>query len=90
MTRYPDAEPEATLQSAEPRLARLRAQVAIVRTIADHIEHFAQQMDADELSSQLIEEMARLGCRLFELAAPMTRAPRAEDSGVFPRSWMRR
>ncbi|HEV3194130.1 MAG TPA: hypothetical protein VGY54_26680 [Polyangiaceae bacterium] len=61
-----------------------------MRTIADHIERFAQQVDADELTSQLIEEMARLGCRLFELAAPMARAPRAEDSGVFPRSWVRR
>jgi hypothetical protein len=64
--------------------------VAIVRTIADHIERFAQQVDADELGSQLIEEMARLACRLFELAAPMTRAPRSEESGVFPRSWVRR
>jgi len=76
------------LLTDEPRLARLRAQVAIVRTLADHIERFARQADAGELSSQLIEEMARLGCRLFELAAPMARSPGSEDSGIFVRSRM--
>jgi hypothetical protein len=63
--------------------------VAIVRTLADQVEHFARQADADELSSQLIEEMARLGCRLFEAAAPMTKSQRSEDSGVFARSSIR-
>jgi hypothetical protein len=82
----PQPARDDSLLTAELRLARLRAQVAIVRGLADHIEHFARQADAGELSSQLIEEMARLGCRLFELAAPMTRLPRAEDSGVFVRS----
>jgi len=84
LSRQP--ERDDSLLTAELRLARLRAQVAIVRTLADHIEHFVRQADAGELSSQLIEEMARLGCRLFELAAPMTRSPRAEESGVFVRS----
>jgi hypothetical protein len=81
----PQQARDDSLLTAEPRLARLRAQVAVVRTLADHIEHFARQVDAGALSSQLIEEMARLGCRLFELAAPMTRPPRSEDSGVFVR-----
>lgn len=71
---------------AELRLARLRAQVAIVRAIADHIDHFARPGEADALSSQLVEEMARLGCRLLEAAASVTRAPASEDSGVFARS----
>jgi hypothetical protein len=34
---------------------------------------------------QLIEEMARLGCRLFEAAAELTRTPAPEDTGVFNR-----
>jgi hypothetical protein len=81
----------ATLESsgdgqltAELRLARLRAQVAVVRTLTDHIEQLGRPGDAD-VSWQLIEEMARLGCRLLKAAAWMTRSPQSEDSGIFPR-----
>jgi hypothetical protein len=69
----------------ELRLARLRAQVAVVRTLADHVEQFARPENAEGLSEQLIEEAARLGCRLFEAAVSMTRAPGPEESGVFAR-----
>jgi hypothetical protein len=82
----------ATLESsddgqltAELRLARLRAQAAVVRTLTDHIEQLTRPGNADGLSWQLIEEMARLGCRLLEAAAWMTKSPRSEDSGVFTR-----
>jgi hypothetical protein len=75
----------ATLESSddelltnELRLVRLREQVAVVRTIADHIDHFAEPGNADGFSEQVLEEMARLGCRLLEAAAAMTRAPRPE------------
>jgi hypothetical protein len=61
--------------------------VAVLRTLTDHIEHLARPGDADELSWQLVEEMARLGCRLLEAAARMTRSLRPEDSGVFTRGW---
>jgi hypothetical protein len=69
--------------AAELRLARLRTQVAILRTLADHIDDVARPRDADGLSSQLIEEMTRLGCRLIEAAASMTSLPCSDDSGVF-------
>ena len=82
----------ATLESsddgqltAELRLARLRAQAALVRTLTDHIEHLVRPREADGLSWQIIEEMARLGCRLLEAAAWMKRSTRSEDSGVFIR-----
>jgi hypothetical protein len=82
----------ATLESSDDGqladelwLARLRAQVAVVRTLTDRIEQLALSGDADGLTRQLIEEMARLGCRLLEAAARMTRLPRSEDSGVFTR-----
>jgi hypothetical protein len=82
----------ATLESsddgqltAELRLARLLAQVAVVGALTDHIEQLARPGDADGVSGQLIEEMARLGCRLLEAAAWMTRSPQSEDSGIFPR-----
>jgi hypothetical protein len=71
--------------SAELRLARLRTEVAIVRTLADQIELLVSPRHANGLGDQLIEEMARLGCLLFEAAAELTRSPAPEDSGVFKR-----
>jgi hypothetical protein len=59
--------------------------VAVIRTLADRAEHLARLGEADELSEQLIEEIARLGCRLLEAAASLTKSPRSEDSGVFAR-----
>ena len=70
---------------AELQLARLRSQVAVVRTIADEVEHLTRPRDADGVRAQLVEEMARLGCRLLEAAASLTEPPRSEDSGVFAR-----
>jgi hypothetical protein len=62
--------------AAELELARLREQVAVVRTIADHADYLAQPGNVDGFSEQLIEEAARLGCRLLEAAAAMTTALR--------------
>ncbi len=70
---------------AELELARLRSQVAVIRTIADEIEHLGRPRDADGLRAQLGEERARLGCRLLAVAASPTEPPRSEDSGVFAR-----
>jgi hypothetical protein len=67
---------------AELRLARLRSQVAIVRALADYVECLAQSGDADGLSSQIIEEMARLGCRLLEAAGALAESQPPEQSGV--------
>jgi len=58
-------------------LARLRAQAAVVRSVADFINDFPGRGDVDGLDKQLIEEMARLGCLLLEAAASMTREHRA-------------
>jgi hypothetical protein len=57
----------------EVRLARVRAEVAVVRTLADHIELLVGRRQVDGLSEQLIEEMGRLGHLLFETAADLTR-----------------
>ena len=78
----------------ELRLARLRAQVAVVRALADQVELLLcpQPVDATGdgnpergLGAQLGEEMAQLGCRLFEAAAELTRAPASEDTEIFDR-----
>jgi hypothetical protein len=68
----------------ELRLARARAQLAVVRTLADRIEVIANPRLVG-LDDQLIEEIARLGCRLLEAAAELTRSPAPEDTGVFHR-----
>jgi hypothetical protein len=70
--------------TAELRIAELRAQLAVVRTLADHIEHLARPGDTKGLGEQVVEEMARLGCRLFEAAAALAGSC-PEDSGVFAR-----
>jgi hypothetical protein len=71
----------ATLEASDDRqlaadleLARLRAQMAIVRTLAEHIEHFAQPEDTGGLSEQLVDEMARLAHRLLDATTSMTRS----------------
>ena len=71
--------------TAELRLARLREQVAVVRTLVDHIDHFARPGNTEGLSDQLIEELARLGRRVSEAAALMAGVPHDEDSGIFIR-----
>ena len=71
--------------SEELRLARVRTQVAVVRTLADQIELLVRPRYVDGLSEQLIEEMARLGCQLLETAAELTKEPAPEDTGVFRR-----
>ena len=70
---------------AEFRLARLRSQVAVVRAVADQIEYMSRRAEADGLGEQLIEEMARLGCRLLEVAGRLAGTPPTEESGVFVR-----
>jgi hypothetical protein len=62
------------------RLARLRTEVAVVRTLADHVERLVNPRQADGLSEQLIEEMGRLGRLLFEAAGELTKAPAPDDS----------
>ncbi len=71
------------LLAAELQLACVREYVAVVRALADQVDDLARPGDADGLSEQLIEEAARLGCRLLEAAAAMTRMPHVEQSGVF-------
>ena len=73
------------LLNAELRLARLRSQVAVVRTIADHVERLARPPETEGLKGQLVEEMARLGCCLVEAAAALVQRPRSEESGFFAR-----
>jgi hypothetical protein len=71
--------------TVELRVARLRAQVAIVRTLADQIDLLVSPQHVDGLSDQLIEEMARLRGQLFEAAAEVTKSSPPKDTEVFTR-----
>jgi hypothetical protein len=69
----------------ERRCQRIRSQVAVIRALADHAEGLSRTVDADAVADQLVEEMARLGCRLLEAAASLATPAPPEDSGVFAR-----
>jgi hypothetical protein len=70
--------------AADPRLVRVRSQVAVIRTLADRADHLVRSGEAGEVSEQLVEEMARLGCQLLEAAASLTeKSPPSGDSGIF-------
>jgi hypothetical protein len=71
---------------AEVRLVTLRSQAAVVRTLADQVEQLSRAADVDALGTQMVEEMARLGCRLLDAAAALADALPVEDSGVFKRA----
>lgn len=70
---------------AEFRLARLQSHAAVVRTLADQVEHLSRAGDADGIGDQLVEELAQLGCRLLETAAALAQPQAPEHSGVFAR-----
>jgi hypothetical protein len=70
--------------AAELQLVRLRAQAAVVRALTDEVEQLTRAEEAVGVGDRLVEELARLGCRLFEVASSLTRSPAPpEVSGVF-------
>jgi len=66
--------------AVEAQLKRVRTQVAAVRAVADHAEQLAQAAAVDRLTEQLVEEMARLGCRLLEAAVSLADATRRPEA----------
>jgi hypothetical protein len=70
----------------ELRLVHLRSQAAVIRTLADQVEHLSRAAEADGLGVQIVEEMARLGCRLLETAGALAEAPRSSVRTV--RRWL--
>lgn len=54
------------------RAAReIRTQAGVVRALLDEVDSIDPAFDA-ELDGQLIEELARLGCRILEAASAMS------------------
>lgn len=75
------AEPMNTARSAPPpppvaraktlRLASVRSQAAFVRSLLDEVERLAPAGADPALTDQLVEELARLGCRCLDAASSL-------------------
>ena len=50
----------------------LRSQTAFVRTLLDEVERVSRGGGDGALAAQLIEELARLGCRCLETASDLS------------------
>jgi hypothetical protein len=70
--------------SAELLLARLKSDATVVLTLADAAA-LANARRAEGLLDPIIEEMARLGCRLLEAAGALAKSTRLEDNARFTR-----
>jgi hypothetical protein len=62
--------PRAANSDDEPPISSVRAQTAIVRTLADALKHHTASGEAgDSLRKQLMEELSRLGLTLSAAGA---------------------
>src|SRR5262249_31148477 len=69
-----------TLQEVtQPSVTSVRSQAAFVRALLDDVERLQPAEARGPLSEQLLEELARLGCRCIELAARLTETMDAQD-----------
>lgn len=51
-----------------PEIGSLRAQAAFIRALLDEVERVTPAAAPIAIREQLVEELARLGCRFIELA----------------------
>jgi hypothetical protein len=74
------------LTDHEPRVlsrhaSLIRSEAAVLRTLLDELERILPGSGVEaRVSAQLVEEAARLGCRLLEGAAALTKAVDIEES----------
>ncbi len=74
------------LTAEDFRVATVRRQMAVVRTLADEIERCLAPAEGEAVREQLVQELTRLGCRSLEAAVAMTEQDEfAETSGVYRR-----
>jgi type II secretory pathway component PulM len=66
-------------RAVEAQLKHVRTQAAAVRAVADHAEQLARAATIDRITEELVEEMARLGCRLLEAAVSLADAARRPE-----------
>lgn len=61
------------LVSAELRLLEARAQVAHATELLDHVEKLVPAEDGRVSAANFAEELARLGCKMVEVASALSR-----------------
>jgi hypothetical protein len=59
--------------SSSSNRSAVRSQVALARTLLDELERATSPRDIQELGEQATAELARLGCRVVEIAATLAR-----------------
>ena len=65
--------PQSTRRASDVRaLSSVRSQAAFVRALLDEVERVAPPGSEDAVTEQLVEELARLGCRFLEVASALT------------------
>lgn len=64
-------------------LHECRIQAAVVRALLDEVERIENPRTREDITDQLVEELARLGGRLLEAASAMT--PMERTSGAYLR-----
>lgn len=64
---------------ARAHVPAIRAQAAIVRTLIDTFDRVLPPGTDLALEKQIVDELARLGCRALEAAAAFANATRNED-----------
>lgn len=70
------------VRRSEPALFSIRRQAALARTLLDELEDFAPTLDQGGAPrAQAIEELTRLGCRIFEAAALLASQDEEADEG---------
>lgn len=69
----------------ELRCLAVRQQAAVVRGLVDQVECLGPSRANCALRAQLVEELARLGCRILEAAAALSETtPPEPQSGILP------
>lgn len=74
--------PSTTRLSRTRYVSRVRSQAAFVRALLDELERVSPPSADDTVSEQLIEEIARLGCRCIEIAGALTAVVDAQQRTI--------
>jgi hypothetical protein len=68
----PNSTQRITPSNAVRPMSSVRNQAALLRTLLDEVERVAPPGVDEAVCEQLVEELARLGCRCIELARALT------------------
>jgi hypothetical protein len=72
MSKHRGSSARVVIDLAKARaLSPVRKQTASVRALLDEIERGGPSGPGDGVSEQLVEELARLGCRCLEVASEL-------------------